>query len=473
MKFFATAHEPLLAGIALLYAVGAVAVFHAAYLFNPLSPVILVYVFCLVQLTRVRTARLAFYLGVTVGFSCAAPQLVCFWVLFGPSAIALWFVLAFWIGLFVLLVHLCAKRFGAKWAAVLTPFLWTGLEYFRSELYYLRFSWLNIGYTFSENLPLAGIGPIGMYGIGFLVAAVAGLSLLRPALAALSCITLSAGLSLLFLLPSEAATVRQRVEREGRAGGRVAVAGIQLEFPSATEVVQGLDELLKRFPQTQLFVLSEYTFMAPVPESVKAWCREHQRYLIIGAEDVIPNNFFDTAFVIGPNGEIVFQQAKSVPVQFMNDGLPAREQRVWDSPWGKIGICICYDLSYARVTDRLVRLGAQTIINPTMDVADWGRREHELHARVSPMRAAEYQVPIFRIASSGISQLTDHNGRVVGSAPFPGQQAIVAGTITLGEPGRLPIDRGLAPMCVGVVVLTVLSLAWTAAHSRFSAASES
>ena len=96
-----------------------------------------------------------------------------------------------------------------------------------------------------------------------------------------------------------------------------------------------------------------------------------------------------------------------MPIQFFKDGLPAREQRLWDSPWGKIGLCICYDLSYARVTDRLVRLGAQAMIVPTMDVVDWGQREHELHARVAPIRSAEYGIPIFRVASSGISQWTD------------------------------------------------------------------
>ncbi len=34
----------------------------------------------------------------------------------------------------------------------LIPIIWTGLEYFRSELYYLKFSWLNIGYALPEQL---------------------------------------------------------------------------------------------------------------------------------------------------------------------------------------------------------------------------------------------------------------------------------------------------------------------------------
>ncbi len=46
----------------------------------------------------------------------------------------------------------------------------------------------------------------------------------------------------------------------------------------------------------------------------------------------------------------VFKQAKSVPIEFFQDGRPAAEQRLWHSPWGNLGICICYDLSYSRVT---------------------------------------------------------------------------------------------------------------------------
>ena len=100
-------------------------------------------------------------------------------------------------------------------------------------------------------------------------------------------------------------------------------------------------------------------------------------------------------------------QERAHPV--FKDGLPAPEQKVWDSPWGKIGICICYDLSYTRVTDALVRQGAQMLIVPTMDVETWGQHQHELHARIAPVRAAEYGILIFRVASSGISQGSREN----------------------------------------------------------------
>ncbi|HEY9509244.1 MAG TPA: nitrilase-related carbon-nitrogen hydrolase, partial [Verrucomicrobiae bacterium] len=197
----------------------------------------------------------------------------------------------------------------------------------------------------------------------------------------------------------------------------------------------------------------------PVPEDLKNWCRRNHRYLIVGGKDPAPQQqFYDSAFVVDPTGAIVFKQAKSVPIQFFKDGLPAPKQELWASPWGRIGICICYDLSYTRVTDRLAKLGAQLLIVPTMDVADWGRHQHELHALVAPVRAAEYHLPIFRLASSGISQAVDSTGRVVARAQFPGQNEILFAELSSPERGSLPLDRILALVSVGITGLTILAL---------------
>lgn len=157
---------------------------------------------------------------------------------------------------------------------------------------------------------------------------------------------------------------------------------------------------------------------------------------------------------------------KSVPVQFFDDGQPAKEQRVWNSPWGKIGICICYDLSYRRVTDRLIRLGAQALLVPTNDELFWGRREHELHARIARTRAAEFGVPIFRVGSCGIPQLVDAGGRVQATAAFPAEGAILSGTLRLNSTGGLPLDSWLGPVCVAVTVGVWLWLAWRSWQER-------
>lgn len=433
---------------AMLLIVGAVACFQLAYLrtdLGPLSLLIIGYVVCLTQLSRLRTTRQSFYAGLITGFFCVAPQLLCFWNIFGPAAIPLWIVLAFWIAAFTGMTHAAFDRFGPKWTAVLVPFLWTGLEYFRSELYYLRFSWLNVGYAFAD-CQIFPMHFFGMYGVGFLVAIFAALFLVLGRLCALGCVAVCIVISAL-LLPALV----------GGHKPQLRVAGIQMEFPSEREIPPTLDTLLAKYTNADILVLCEYTLDGPVPASLKDWCRANRRYLVVGGKDpAANNNYYDTAFVVGPDGEIVFKQAKSVPIQFFKDGLPAPEQKVWDSPWGKIGFCICYDLSYTRVTDRLVREGAQMLIVPTMDVSDWGEHQHELHARVAPVRGAEYGIPIFRVASSGISQAVAGRRGVVATAPFPGEGKTLSAGFILPASGSLPMDRILSLVAVFVTAVVLL-----------------
>lgn len=297
-----------------------------------------------------------------------------------------------------------------------------------------------------------------MYGIGFFVFALAvGLDSARwvklSRKQALMVIVLIC-IAVAWLLPTLATSRRPRLP--------LSIVGVQMEFPPEAILSRMLTQALTKNTNAQIFVLSEYTLGGPVPEALKRWCREHSRFLVVGGVAHAPNNFYNTAFVVDTNGDVVFQQVKSVPIQFFKDGLPAPSQSVWPSPWGKIGLCVCYDLSYTRVVDELVRQGAQLLIVPTMDVEYWGRHQHELHARVAPVRAAEYGIPIFRLTSSGISQAVDEAGQVVAQAPMPGNGAFLAARLSLPPNGVLPPDRFFAPICTGITVLVLLWLLWPA-----------
>jgi len=452
--------KPLGWGKSFLWLVLAVACFHAAYTStkHPAAGLLIFgYAYFLVRLTDQPTVRRAFYFGLATGFLCYAPQLFFFWLIFGPAAIALWTVLAFWIGLFAAMVCGSIRRWGKVKATWLIPVIWTGLEYFRSELYYLKFSWLNIGYALPAPFSYCGMG---MYGIGFIVFGIIVVIYYWRAFK----VTWFETILILGILFIVLALYLPTLAKSKWKVTPLTLVGVQMEFPSPGVLPKALDKALAKNPGAQIFVLSEYTLDGPVPDSLKQWCREHSRFLIVGGKDPVgADNFYDTAFVVSPNGEIVFKQVKSVPIQFFKDGLPAPKQEVWNSPWGKIGIGICYDLSYTRVTDRLVDEGAQLLIVPTMDVEDWGRHQHELHARIAPVRAAEYGIPIFRLASSGISQAVAGGGNVVAKTSFPGSLDILSATLRLPVRGSLPLDRFLAPLCTGitaVVLLTLLVLTW-------------
>ncbi len=153
----------------------AVAAFHVGFLYAPLSWLGLVWLGCLFALRRTSCGRGAFYTGLAIGLGIYGPQLHFFWTIFGPAAMALWLVLAFWLGLFVLLLHGVDRYWGAGWAVALAPALRLGIEFFRSELYYLRFSWLTAGSFIPPAAWPWGFSRLGVYGLGaMLMLAAAG-----------------------------------------------------------------------------------------------------------------------------------------------------------------------------------------------------------------------------------------------------------------------------------------------------------
>ncbi len=473
--------RPLGLGKAVLVAALSAGTFHLAFAYASWSWLVLVFLGGLFALRRLSTPRKAFYAALAVGMGIYGPQLAFFWRIFGPVAIVLWLVLAFWLAAFVLVLHHVQRRWGTKWAVVLAPVVWLGLEFFRSELYYLRFAWFTAGSVLPVWLSEPLLSQLGVYGCGALVMIVAATmtALLEespryPQPAFIRYLIIAAvGYCLLagFLFVHAAITF---------AGSgpvtRIPVAGLQMEFAGPTEILDRLRQLAKEHPKAELVVLSEYAFGVPVPDDIKSWCRENHRWLVAGGKEPLLNgNYYDTAYVVGTNGNVVFQQAKAVPVQMFKDGLPAPGQHVWASPWGKIGLCICYDLNYSRVVDRLIRQDARALIVPTMDLESWGVYEHQLAARLTAIRSAEYGVPILRLASSGISQLVADNGNVLVHTSVPGPGEVLAGNLSwLGfSRPHLPLDRYLAPVCVAataVLIFALFFLHWRDRRQRCSSA---
>jgi apolipoprotein N-acyltransferase len=391
---------------------------------------------CLCALARLPSDRKAFYGGIAIGMLAYGPLLLFFWSVFGPVAPVLWMIAGLPIGVFLLLSRLAHRRFGPNWAIWLTPVLWTGVEFFFREIWPLKFAWLVPGQVVAF-LPGVRLAAIGVYGLGMIMVLAAAMIVGKSAMVRTAGIFMSILLAVLMYLPPLPPTP---------ADGPLHVAGVQMEEPSVQQTIDALNQLAAAHPEAQILVLSEYTYPDEVPQAVRDVVRHYHRYLVAGGVRwTTGGKFYDAAFVIGPDGKDVFEQYKSVPVQFMADGLPATARRVWNSPWGKIGIGLCYDISYARVMDDFVRQGAQGLIVPTNDPVHWGGFERRmLHGRLTPIRAAEYGIPVFGVWSSGVSQLTDQYGRVIARAGYPGQGAMIAGPFDLHGPGRIPPDRLLA-----------------------------
>jgi len=422
----------------------------------------IVFFFCMIQASQHGCGRKNFYRGILMGVLIYGWQLRFFLNIFGGAAVVLWLVLAFWLGLFMALASHYQRRRSVPLQILLLVCSWMALEYARGELYYLRFTWATPGMAFSTSPVMSWIGCLGVYGLSAGCLLIASLSLLfKPAKGVVWTMgtTLTAGVLVI------AASNQQTSPTD--ATDTVQIGGLHLEDPGSPASIEVLDAFMNLHPHTELIVLAEYSFLGEPPKPLRDWCHKHGVHLVAGGTQPLPGDTYcNTAFVISPDGDIIHKQVKSVPIQFFNDGLPAEEQDIWQSPWGPVGICICYDLSYTRVVDGLIRKGASMILVPTLDELHWGESQHQLHARIAPMRSTEYGVPIVRVGACGISQAVDSEGIIRASTEFPGKEGTIQASIAPSDHVSLPLDRYLVWIAFLAVSLDLLAMGFARWNDR-------
>lgn len=361
--------------------------------------------------------------GLVAGLGLATFALRWMYGIFGGFAVVLHLLCAGSFLVFAGIAALGLKRWGSAFLVWGCAPLWVVGEHFRSELWPLRFAWLGLGYSQHDSLGLLQLcSVLGVYGLTFLIVLVNG--------AAAAAVRLEGPdrwprrIAILVAL----AAVVGGLEALGRVGMQdtrrdVRVACVQGEDAPLPVFVAALRDAAPYGLPPALFVLPEYTSFSrmtpgcPHLEQLGAEARRRNAYVVFGAKETCagpsPGPFRNTAFVLGPDGQIVGRQAKSVPVQFFDDGLPAERQDVIQTPLGRLGVLICYDLDFPYLARNLVEAGAELLVAPTMDASSWGPIQHAQHFAMANVRAVETRRFVVRCATSGITALFDPYGRTV------------------------------------------------------------
>ena len=348
-------------------------------------------------------------------------------------------ILSIYLALFSVSVWLTASKIGLRRSFILIPFFWTGIEFFRSESYQLKFSWLSLGYSQSPYLTLIQVCDlIGVYGLTFLIVMVNALiawfflkyirklqwSFTHPVIAAL----------ILFIILIYGMTRESYLPKHLRADQPKGIPVVAVQewigsvdryVKSTSEVTDGKEETLVVWPEASLYDVFKDSVQL---DALKTLVKEKKIYLVFGTierteEQVRVNNY---AVLMGPDGQIIGKYAKRVPVPFLEAVVrPGNEWGAFDTPLGKIGIFICYESGFTRISRWLVvAKGAELFVAPTQELAGWGGLSHRHHATIAPFRAIETRRAIVRPTSLGISQIIHPSGRIEGELGYLASGAI-------------------------------------------------
>lgn len=325
--------------------------------------------------------------------------------IFGTMVVVLWCVLAAFPALFAEMQSRASSRGVVGWKfALFTMVNWCGWEFIRAELFPLKFPWMTAGLAMGPNTLLPWIG---VYGVSLLV--VLSAVLISTRLWKFATLPLGVLLVSHSLLP-------QHPTPQTDDPMAVSVAGIQLEGVSFDAYVTGTRALP---PSIRHVVWPEYAVPFDLRankrdwEAVKSLCRERDITLTLGTQHRPDGGsvWRNIALTLDPNG-VLGEHTKVHPVHFFDDGIPGTTALPVQTKHGQVGTPICFDCDYEGVVRRMTAAGAEMFVVPTMDAESWSARQHDQHAELFRIRACENGRWMFVVATSGVSQVIDAQGRV-------------------------------------------------------------
>ena len=116
-------------------------------------------------------------------------------------------------------------------------------------------------------------------------------------------------------------------------------------------------------------------FAGPAQRAMSQLARERGIYLIAGSlPELEGHRVYNTSFVYAPDGTCIARHRKihlfDIDVeggqQFMESEVlsPGREVTTFDTPWGTMGLCICFDMRFQELCRLMALRGARVIFAP-------------------------------------------------------------------------------------------------------------
>jgi len=159
-------------------------------------------------------------------------------------------------------------------------------------------------------------------------------------------------------------------------------------------------------------------YAAPLGRGPFAWLAElaqaHDLWIVSSLLEALEGQIFNTATLFSPAGELVGVYRKIHLFSLMQEDryLAAGDAApIFDLPWGRSALAICYDLRFPELFRRYALEGALLVMLP----AQWPRRRLDAFRTLVRARAAENQY--FMAACNRVGKS--------GKTPFGGHSAVM------------------------------------------------
>ena len=167
-------------------------------------------------------------------------------------------------------------------------------------------------------------------------------------------------------------------------------------------------------------------------EAIAAVCNRTQTYVVAGFIERDGAKFYNAAMLVGPGGVIGNYRKVHLPFLGVDRFLTPGDEpfRVFELPFGRLGINICYDASFPEAARALKLMGAELIVLPT----NWPTGAWRTAEFIINTRACENHVNFAAVNRCGVergwefigrSKVADVNGDTIAEAGREGEEMLV------------------------------------------------
>jgi len=172
----------------------------------------------------------------------------------------------------------------------------------------------------------------------------------------------------------------------------------------------------------------------PSAKAIADACNRTGAHVVAGYIERDGENFYNAAMLCGPGGGGIIGNYRKVHLPFIGiDRFLTRGNKpfqVLDLPFGRIGINICYDVSFPEAARALKLMGAELIVLPT----NWPPGARRTADFIINTRACENHVNFAAVNRCGVergwefigrSKVVDVNGDTIAEAAREGEEMLV------------------------------------------------
>lgn len=404
-------------------------------------------------------------------------------------------ILGLYIGLFGLIYHILSKKISMP-SAILAPLLWTSIELARTYLL-SGFPWSSLGYSQYRFLPIIQIADItGVYGVSFLIVMVNGAiadlfiyrKIKRPYL------LFGPGLSIILFNVILGYGYWHLKEPQINHGRELKVSLIQGNIEQDKKwdpkyqrevfdtYLRLTREALKDNPDIIVWPETATPFYfgrdRAYTDELISFVRENKTYLLSGTQRVKSfekrkYTIANSAYLLSPAGEISgsYDKIHLVPfgeyvpmkkilffvdklVEGIGDFSSGNRYEVFETPKGRFGTVICYEIIFPGLVRKFVKGGAEFMVTITNDAWFGHTSAPYQHFSMAVLRAVESRIPIARAANTGVSGFIDTNGKILKASGIF-HEGMYTGDIKLSTEKTFYARHGdiFANVCLGLTIM--------------------